>query len=251
MERKGSKTVYTISQILSLFSNEKDEIGIREVSQALKILPSNVHRLLSTMAEVGFLEKNLNRRYRLGERLFEVGNLYPLHFPLRKIVRPHAEELARLFGTNVHVAIPSHLYPHLVIVIDRIQNLESHPLVQRIALNVPIHCSGIGKAILAFMEDQRKERILKNIKLVRYTKNTITHLTRLRSELEQVRRNGFALDRGEEYENVWCVAAPIFQNGQLVGSLSLSDAAERMKERKISEMARALKERTGFISRQL
>jgi len=158
-----SKAVATISQILSLFSLEKDEIGIREVSQSLGILPSTVHRLLSSMANKGFLEKTENRRYRLGERLFEVGGLYSLHFPLRKIVRPHAEELARFFSANVHMAIPSHIYLDKVITIDRLQNLQCHPIVQRIAFNVPIHCSGVGKAIFAFLEREKRERILRSV----------------------------------------------------------------------------------------
>jgi len=246
-----SKAVLTISQILSLFSLERDEIGVREVSHALHILPSTVHRLLSSMATMGFLEKTESRRYRLGERLFEVGALYPLHFPLRKIVRPHAEELAKFFSANAHMAIPSHIHLDKVITIDRIQNLQCHPFVQRIALNVPIHCSGVGKAIFAFLEKEKREKILRSVKFERFTKHTMTDPTELRGELKRVQKNGYAVDRGEEYENVWCVAAPLFQGGRLVGSLSVSDSKERITENNIPHIAKILKEKTTFISRQL
>lgn len=251
MEQPGSKSVHSVSQVLSLFGIEKDEIGIREASHELGILPGSLHRLFSAMEAVGFLEKTLNRKYRLGERLFELGALFPLHSPLRKIVRPHAEDLAQQFQLNVRLAVPSHLHPHYVITIDRIENFENHPLVQRISLNVPIYCSGIGKAILAFSDPETQRRILKDIKLIRYTKNTITSMKKLKAEIAQIQKNGYALDRAEEYENVFCIAAPLFQNSKLVGSISLSESPERMSKRNIPELAKALMERASFISRQL
>jgi len=251
LKQPGSKTVYSVSHLLSLFDIEKDEIGIREVSHKVGMLPGSLYRLFAAMETVGFLEKTPNRKYRLGERLFELGALFPLHSPLRKVVRPHAEDLARRFRVNVHLAIPSHLHPHFVITIDRIENLESHPLVQRISLNVPIHCSGIGKAILAFSDPETQKTILRDINLERYTKNTITSLRTLKGEMAQIRKNGYAVDQGEEYENVYCLAAPLFRDEQLVGALSLSDSTERMKKRNIAELARVLKERASFISRQL
>jgi DNA-binding IclR family transcriptional regulator len=251
LKQAGSKSVYSVSQLLSLFEIEKDEIGIREASHKLGMLPGSLHRLFASMETVGFLEKTPDRKYRLGERLFELGALFPLHSPLRKVVRPHAEDLARRFQLNVRLAIPSHVHLHYVITIDRIENLESHPLIQRISLNVPIYCSSVGKAILSFSDPETEKRILKDIKLVRYTKNTITSMKKLQAEIAQIRKNGYAVDRGEEYENVYCVAVPLFRNEKLVGALSLSESPERMKKRNIPELARALMERASFISRQL
>lgn len=251
MEQKGSKAVHLISRILACFSIERKEIGTREVGQRLGISPGNVHRLLTAMEAVAFLEKTPARRYRLGERLFELGMLYPHHSPLRRIVRPHAEELARHFGANAHLAIPSSLHPHSVSIIDRIQNLQSHLLVPRIALNVPIHCTGVGKAIFAFLDCERREKILRSLLLTRYTEKTIVHRGRLRAELGNIRRNRFAVDLCEEYENVCCVAVPLFRGGRLVGALSLSDSAERIHAKNIPQISRVLKEKAEFISRQL
>ena len=72
MEQKESKTVFNIAQILSLFSLEKDEIGVREASQILNLSAAKVHRLLSSLESCGFLEKNAHRKYRLGEKIFAV-----------------------------------------------------------------------------------------------------------------------------------------------------------------------------------
>jgi DNA-binding IclR family transcriptional regulator len=249
---KGSKAVRTISQIFSLFSIERGEVGIREASKLLGILPPTLHRLFSAMEAVGILSKTSNNRYRLGERLFELGGLYSLHVPLRKIVRPHAEELAKLFGMNVHVAIPSQLHPHEVMTIDRIYSVQSPPLVQRVGFRIPMHCSGVGKAIFAFLEPEIRMKMLKKINLVKFTKNTITDVKKLRSELDQIRKQGFALDRAEMYENVHCVAVPVFQNDGVVASLSLTDSSGRINDRKDRDrIARALMDKSTFISRQL
>ena len=248
---QGSKTVSTLSRLLALFSPERDALGIREASQLLKIPPANIHRLLSSMEEVGFLEKTPDRRYRIGERLFEVGALYSHGIPLRSIVRPHAEELAIKFKTTVNFSIPSKRNPHLAITIDRIPNWQSHFSVQRLALNVPIHCTGVGKAIFAFYKQEKQEEIFKAIQLERYTTRTITSAKILRAELKKIRKEGIAFDRGELYENIFCMACPLLQKGEVVGSISLTDTIDRITQNNCKKMAKALKEKAEFISRQL
>jgi DNA-binding IclR family transcriptional regulator len=104
-----SQTILTVAKILSLFTSEKEEVSVREVSKILDFYPSRVHRLLASLELCGFLEKDSNHRYRLGEAILELGSLYPLHLPLRKVARPHAEELARKYKTHVQVAIPSRI----------------------------------------------------------------------------------------------------------------------------------------------
>jgi DNA-binding IclR family transcriptional regulator len=251
-ELKGSKAVHIISQIFFLFSLERGEVGIREASRLLGILPPTLHRLFSAMEADGILSKTSNNRYRLGERLFELGGLYSFHVPIRKIIRPHAQELAKLFRTNVHVAIPSQLHPHAVMTIDLVYSIQTPPLVQRVGFRIPMHCSGIGKAIFAFLEPEKRMKILKEIKLVKFTENTITEVKKLKSELDQIRSQGYALDRGEMYENVHCVAVPIFQNGQVAASLSISDPLGRINNKKSREkIARVLLDKSTFISQQL
>lgn len=249
-----SKAVFMISEILSLFSIQKEEIGVREVSQILNLHPSGVYRLLSSLGKCGFLEKDLRKRYRLGLRLFEIGSLFPDHFPLRRIVRPHVEQLAREFGATVRFAIPGKTSPYSAIVIDRVE-VESVRLavpVPRVSLNVPLHSSGLGKAILAFLPPEQARKVIKNLVLSKFTRNTIKNKKELYSELRRIReKDGFALDRAETLDNVFCVGAPIFQNKILVGSLSLSDSVKRLNEKNCFEIGKVLKERTAFISAQL
>jgi IclR family transcriptional regulator, KDG regulon repressor len=248
---RGSKTVRTLSRLLSLFSTERDAIGIREASQLLQLPPANIHRLFSSMEEVGFLEKTVDRRYRIGERLFEIGALFPHNYPLRKIARPHAEDLAQRFGVSVLLAIPSQRTPHLAVTIDHLQNWQSHFSVQRLSLNVPIHCSGVGKIIFAFSDPPKQEEIFKQIPLTRYTYSTIASAKILRAELKKIKKEGFAVDRCEFYENLFGVAAPLLQNGKIVGAIGLTDSVDRMNGKNYRKFAKVLMEKAAFISRQL
>jgi DNA-binding IclR family transcriptional regulator len=249
--RNGSKTVRTIARLLSLFSVEREAIGIREASQILRLPPANVHRLFSSMEDVGFLEKTADRQYRIGEKLFEFGALFPHNYSLRKIVRPHAEELAQRFGATVLLAIPSQRTPHLAITIDHLQNWQSHFSVQRLSLNVPMHCSSVGKAILAFSEPKKQKEALKGFPLPRYTHRTITSVKNLQAEIKKIRKEGFAIDRCELYENLFGVAAPLLQNGKVVGAIGLTDSLKKMNEKNFKKIAKVLTEKAAFISRQL
>lgn len=240
-----------ISQIFCLFSTEKEEIGVRETSKILRRYPSRIQRLLSSLEAEGFLERSLNHKYRLGEVIMELGALVPMHSPLRKIVRPHAEELASKYKTNVHLGIPSRKDPITAIIIDRVINFQSSALIQRISFNVPLHCSAIGKTILAFMPLEKQKVTFRQIELTKFTKNTITDPKLLRKEIKTIIKNGFAVDREEMHENVYCVATPLFQNGKLVGSMSMTDTEERINEGNLDELSRVLKEKSNFISKQL
>ena len=251
MRLQGSKTVRTLSRLLSLFSTEREAIGIREASQILHLPPANIHRLFFSMEEVGFLEKTADRRYRIGERLFEIGTLFPHNSSLRKIVRPHAEELAQKFGASVFLAIPSLRTPHLAITIDNLQNWQSHFSVQRLSLNIPIHCSGVGKVIFAFSDPLKQKEMFRQIPLTRYTRSTIVSPKTLRAELKKIRKEGFAVDHCELYENLFGVAAPLMQNGKVVGAIGLTDAVKRMNEKNYRKFAKVLMEKAAFISRQL
>ena len=89
------------------------------------------------------------------------------------------------------------------------------------------------------------------MKLVPFTKNTIMNIRNLAGPAESNKKNGFAVDQGEIFENVNCVGAPIFQNEDLVGALSLTDTADRINKTNFQEMAEALMAKSVFISRQL
>jgi DNA-binding IclR family transcriptional regulator len=251
MMKGQSKVVDSTCEILSCFSHDCEEIGVNALAKKLNMYPSKIHRILASLVNNGFLEKNpKTKKYRVGLRLFEMGLLFPLHSELRKIIRPHALELGKSFGTNVQLGILSKFDPRSVVVIDRILNLNTDSAVLRIYSNVPLHASSVGKALLAFSEDGALEEILSKIELERFTDQTIVDEEVLREQIKEVRKNGYATDEGETVPNLYCIGAPIMGDQGVLAGISVSDTPEKITQNRGRIINRILKI-SEYISYQL
>jgi len=246
----SSKAAQYIIKILSSFSEDIEEIGVNETSKKLGIYPSSAQRLFTGLKEGGILEQNpKTRKYRLGLKMFEMGLLFGHHLGIRRIARPHLEQLAARFDVNCHLGM---LSGTSATIIDRIHNLESSSLIQRLSINVPLHCSGVGKAILAFLPRDKQREVLNKIRLVRYTQNTIADRGGLKKELDWIAKHGYAVDRGELHINIHCVGAPVLdKNSNVVISISASDSRERLTDRKMTKIIPELIKTAESISLQL
>jgi DNA-binding IclR family transcriptional regulator len=246
----SSKAAQYIIKILSSFSEDIEEIGVNETSKKLGIYPSSAQRLFTGLKEGGILEQNpKTRKYRLGLKMFEMGLLFGYHLGIRRIARPHLEQLAARFDVNCHLGMLSGIS---ATIIDRIHNLESSSLIQRLSINVPLHCSGVGKAILAFLPRDKQQEVLNKIRLVRYTQNTIADRGGLKKELDWIARHGYAVDRGELHINIHCVGAPVLdKNSNVVISISASDSRERLTDQKMKDIIPELIKTAESISLQL
>nr|WP_279233466.1 IclR family transcriptional regulator [Desulfofundulus thermobenzoicus] len=125
-------------------------------------------------------------------------------------------------------------------------------MVSRIGRRLPAHCTGVGKAILAYLPEEKVRAIVRKRGLSRFTANTITTWEELNVELARIREEGVSYDREEIEEGLRCVAAPLIGYGQYpVGAISVSGPASRMTEEKMSRIAGSLKKVAGEISQQL
>ena len=247
-----SKAVTDISEILACFTHEMDELGISEIAKKLNMYSSKVHRILSSLEKTGFIEKNpVTRKYRIGLKLFEMGMLYPVHSSLRKIVYPHAMELANKFGTNVSLGIISKSVPQKAVIIDRVQSPQSSVhAVQRVYTNIPLYASAAGKALLAFSGDEFHRSYLKDVTLEKSTETTITNKRLLQNEIRRIRNQGYAISKGELHPNLWSVAAPIRDNQGLVAALGIVDSIQ-MFNKNLKEMIKSIIQTTDFVSYQI
>lgn len=245
------KTLEDLSRILSLFNDfEVDELSITQISKALRMTPSKVSRMVGTFGEDGFFKKNLETgKYRLGIRFFELGLICAFHFPLRKIIRPHIEQMAK---ENKVTASWGILRDSKVITIDRIQNLNIDLLAYRITLNIPIHSTSIGKILLAYLSEEEQVRILRSVVLTKFTNATIVDENLIIEHLKVIRERGYAVDEGETQEDLNCIAAPIKSgNGDTVAGIDLICEKSQMSAEKLFQLVDYLKQKALFISRQL
>jgi len=250
-ESQKHKTLQNLSMILHLFDNlQIEEISLMEISKALKMTPSTVSRMIETLKNEGFFEKNLmTGKYRLGIRFFELGVVYAFNFPLRKIIRPHIEQMAKELNLTASWAI---LKNSKVIVIDRVQNLSIDSFTYALRLNLPIHSSSIGKVLLAYLPEEEQDRILQSVKITKFTDATVVDPKLIKEGLKIIREMGYATDRGETYKGINCISAPIRDGtGDIIAAINLIDENSPNSPERIFQFEGYLKEKALFISRQL
>lgn len=250
MEKKIIQSIDRTLQILELFSLEKPEWGVTEISKALNIYKSNVHNVLTTLAERGFVIKDSKTdKYKLGIKFFELGSIVIKNMDLRKIAHPHIEKLSKEFNETVHLGV---LDKGRVVSIEREESDKGLCSHIEIGKRTPLHCTAVGKAIMAYLSKDEVYLILKEKGLEKFTENTITTKKDLENELKKIREQGYVVDNMEHEEGVQCVAGPIRDyTGKVIASMSVSGPAFRINESNIPNIAKKVKEYCDNISKEM
>ena len=223
-KQRGESKVNSVDRalvILEYLGTQTKEIGVRELGQAIGLSKSSVHRILQTLRARGFVKWNPdNARYSLGMRAFEVGCGILRSMEAHAIAKPHLEQLVNALGETAFLGV---IDDAELVYIDKIDGRRSVRMYADIGARRPLHCTGIGKALLAHLERSEIDRILAAKPLTRYTKNTITDPDLLRQDLEKARRQGYAEDNEEIEEGLYCVGAPLFNySGRPIAAISVS-----------------------------
>ncbi len=212
------KSLNKVAAILDCFSTAHRAMSLAEICKRTGFPRSTTHRLLASMREVGLLDQDREReRYRLGIRLFAYGNIVLANMDLHREARPYAEALGRMTGLSVHLAV---FGGEKAVVIHRAEPAPGGLTPLTLLENAPVHCTSIGKAILAFQPQTVIAAVIE-AGLPRYTDATITDGDRLLADLSKVRERGYAVDDGEHQPGLRCIGAPIRdQLGRVFASIS-------------------------------
>lgn len=212
------------------------EEPLHDMAAATGIPPSTLHRLLAVLEAHGYVT-SYHGIYRVGIKGW-------LLTASRAAIRQLLEELSREVGETVNFGM---VIDHEIEFVERA--VFDHPLsfVVQVGSRVPLHCSAMGKAVLAFRPELRT-----GLKLVPRTPYSITDETRLTRELEQVAIRGFALDVEEFIEGVACVAVPVRdKDGLVVGAISISGPHVRLTTDRAVHLVESLKTVSGRVSQLL
>ncbi len=228
-EGKYVQSVERALNIMEAMAREGAPVTVTELAEKVGLKISTVHRLLSTLAHRGYVEQDPeDNKYRLGLKLLEVGNAALYFSDIRTVARPYLEELVDKCNETANLAI---LDKTDVVYIDQVEskNLIIVKMFAQVGNRGPVHCTASGKALLAFLPEEKLEEILSQMELTRFTNETITDVKHLKKELERIRNEGYALDWGEREEHVRCIAAPIFNHeGKAIASISISGPSTRI-----------------------
>jgi IclR family acetate operon transcriptional repressor len=244
----GLRSVSRALRSLELIA-EAGELGVTELGRRLGVHKATASRLAATLAERGMVERNpATDRYRLGFGLIRLAGAAMAGLDLVTSARPTLEDLAARTRETVTVGV---LSGDEVVSIDQVTGTRSIVSVSWVGRRTPLHTTSTGKVLLAFMDDQERERRLAK-PLERTTRRSITDPSELRAQLAAVRRRGYAQTLEELEDGLNAVAAPIRQaNGRVVAALSVSGPAFRMRPVDLPRIARATMEAAGAISRRL
>lgn len=235
--------------VLEAFTLEKPELGVTELSRALGVGKSTVHRLLASLAARGYVRKDPHTdKYCLGLKVFEVGSLVPTQRTIREAAVPHLQHLMSASRETVHLGV---LAGWEVVYVDKIESHQALQMYSRIGRRAPLHCTALGKALLAFQSEEEVERFLGR-RLRAYTPATLTDPAKVRKELERIRTTGCALDNEEFEVGLMCIAAPVRDHtGTVVASLGVACPAVRLPEERVAPLAKLVREAAAGASATL
>ena len=205
--------------VLERLSHQR-AIGLEELARAVNLAKPTVYRFLLTLQELGYVRRTDGERWAITFKLFSVGSRALDHLDLHSAARPVAEGLAEELGETVHMGV---LEEDSAVYVMKIESRYTIRMYSRVGRRIPLYCTAIGKCLLAFSREEEREAALKGVRLLAFTRKTLTTRTALGAELDRIRNQGFALDDEEHEEGIHCIGAPILdQSGSVVAVISAS-----------------------------
>jgi DNA-binding IclR family transcriptional regulator len=209
---------------------------------------STLYRYLGCLLEEGYVEEvGKSGRYRLGPRLlYLAATMHQREFS--ELARDPIRELMHITGETAHATVYDYPYSVTILIVE-----NGAPLGPRVALGSrrPLHASASGKIFLAFGDQRRADAYLAG-ELESRTSATIIHPPALRRIFADVREMGWAIDQAESYDGICGLAAPVFDfTGEVVGTLSLTVASDRLEPARIGELVEPLLAKASELSERL
>jgi len=221
-------------RILRLLRSEGRELTLAEIAKSTGWHKSSVQRLLATLSHHGFIGRDqMTKRYSLGITLAEYGRVALNNIDIRQLAKPYLKELSDYSGETAVLAI---LDNTKMVMIDKREPLNQIRASPFIGTRFPATATSNGKALLAWLPEERVAHMLVVEGLPSPTRNSITKPAAYRADLAVVRQRGYAIDREEFQDGVSGVSAPIFDpRRQVIATISLVGPAFRMSEDKIRD----------------
>lgn len=236
-------------EVLHAFDHGTSSLTIGGISDRVGMPKSSVHRLVVTLEQLNLLSRDSqDGKYRLGPGLLQLAFLALEGLDLRQCSRPHIEWLAKALGDTVHLGV---LDNDAVIYIDKIDSPNRVRMFSHVGGRAPAHCTGLGKAMLAYRSEQEIREVAKG-GLTAYTPSTISDVDELLAHLAVIRTRGYAIDQGEHEAMVRCVAAPVWDyQGQVIGAVSATTVITGWEPPHLESMIAAVLEATTAISTRM
>lgn len=214
VEEQPSQTLARGLMILEQFTSQRSEWGVRELGRKLDLNPATVHRLVTTLANIGYLEQDHDtQRYVLGPKVMRLAELYTVHNPISSIAQKIFRRYSEKFPYNFYLG---KLFGYEIVYLAAHDGRAPIKVVVEPGGTIALHSTAIGLSLLAHQDAEYLETFLSTAPLEQYTDQTLTDPQLLRERLVRVREQGYAINRGEHYEDVGAVGVPIIKPAKRV-----------------------------------
>ncbi len=249
-QTRGVKSVDRALEVLTILCNGDGEMSLAELSEWVGLHKSTAHRLLQSLMNYRLVSQDPDtRRYKAGLGIFGLAHQVLSKIELRSQALPELKELSHRLNETVHLAV---LENDEMVYIDKEETQRTIRMYSAVGKRGPLHCTGVGKVLLAYLPGEKLERIIDQKGLHRYTDKTITSLPKLREHLAMIRERGYAIDDTEHESEIRCVACPIrSHSGEVAAAISLTAPASRMTREGIEKLAPLVKEYADRISQKM
>ena len=251
---KLNRTTQRTVEILKLVSKNPEGITLDDICEQLSLPKTSAYDIITTLVEMGManVKKGAKQIYTIGLAAYRIGINYTNNLDFLGIIEPELKAFSRSVGKTVFFGVRS---DHDVVYICKFE--PENPIITTATVGTknPMYCTSLGKAILAYMDEETRGQIMGRIKFRQKTENTIMSREALEAELEKVRSQGYALDAREMEDHMECAGAAVFgPDGSVMGAISVSslykqeedyDALGQVVAKKAEEVSRLL----GFLGK--
>ncbi|MHB8129091.1 MAG: IclR family transcriptional regulator [Mobilitalea sp.] len=218
---KINKTVARSIEILNYVATSKSSVTLASISKELSIPKSSAFDIMHTLVDKKMLKFNdETKHFSLDVKSFEIGSAYLSRNDVHSVARPFLKQLSLQTGETAFLVVENN---GMIVYLDKVEGASPTRTTCVIGDRNIMHCTGLGKAILATMPIERIRLITGGGQLQVRTKNTIATFNSLMIELDKIRLQGYSIDNREDNDHVFCVAAPIL-NGEehCIAAISIS-----------------------------
>lgn len=251
MERENVvKSVSRALDIIHLVGMKKGGLGVTEIAKQIDINKSSVYRILSTLAQYGYIEQDeVTGRYKLGYKFLEISSKLLDSIDLRTEARPFLQELENETNEVIHLVVYDQ---GEVVYIEKLEGNETLRMHSKVGKRAPMHCTSVGKAIMAHQPSGIVHEIVDRKGLPMHTEKTISDKDTLFQELVKVKQEGYALDLEENENGITCIAVPIFDHsGNVTAAVSISGPTMRMSADRLEQLKEEILRTGKLISSRL
>ncbi|MGA8862473.1 MAG: IclR family transcriptional regulator [Gallionella sp.] len=246
-ESNSIQVIERMARLLDVIAGHEDPASLKILSAETGLHPSTAFRILSSLAEQGFVERTTRGNYQLGVKLMQLGSRVSASVDIRKIALPLMEMLRDKLGETVNLTVRE---GDEVVYIERSLAKRMIRVEQVIGSRAPLHVTAVGKLLLGDQGEAACRSYAKRSKLPPYTEYTHTKITTLLEDCIASAKRGYALDNEEAELGVGCIGTLIHDaSGQVVAGLSVSAPIERRRSEwiaQVMETGKQISEKLGY-----